>query len=69
VRVPDEDRLWLSVGASYNITESMSADLAYSYLHALRDADVKLRNGPLAGSELDFDGGAHIFSLGWHLKF
>jgi hypothetical protein len=47
----------------------MSADLAYSYLHALRDADVKLRNGPLAGSELDFDGGAHIFSLGWHLKF
>jgi long-chain fatty acid transport protein len=69
VRVPDEDRLWLSAGASYNITESMSADIAYSYLHALRDADVTLRNGPLAGSELDFDGGAHIFSLGWHLKF
>ncbi|MFQ5565899.1 MAG: OmpP1/FadL family transporter [Paracoccaceae bacterium] len=69
VRVPDEDRLWFSVGASYNVTDSISADIAYSYLHALRKADVTLRNGPLAGSQLEYDGGAHIFSLGWHLKF
>ena len=47
----------------------MSADFAYSYLHALRKADVTLRNGPLAGSEVEYDGGAHIISLGWHLKF
>jgi hypothetical protein len=47
----------------------MSADFGYSYLHALRKADVTLRNGPLAGSELEYDGGAHIFSLGWQLKF
>jgi long-chain fatty acid transport protein len=69
VRVPDEDRLWFSVGASYNLSDSMSADFAYSYLHALRNADVTLRNGPLAGSKVEYDGGAHIFSLGWHLRF
>ena len=68
-RIPDEDRVWFSVGASYNISHSMSADFGYSYLHALRKADVTLRNGPLAGTEVEFDGGAHIFSLGWHLKF
>ena len=68
-RVPDEDRLWLSVGASYNVTDSISADFGYSYLHALRKADVTLRNGPLAGSQVEYDGGAHIFSLGWHLRF
>jgi long-chain fatty acid transport protein len=68
-RIPDEDRIWFSVGASYNISHSMSADFGYSYLHTLRKADVTLRNGPLAGSEVEFDGGAHIFSLGWHLKF
>ncbi len=68
-RVPDEDRVWFSVGASYNLSDSMSADFAYSYLHALRKADVTLRNGPLAGSKVEYDGGGHIFSLGWHLKF
>jgi long-chain fatty acid transport protein len=72
-RVPDEDRLWFSVGASYNLTDSMSADIGYSYLHALRKADVTLRTsspgGALAGDQVEYDGGAHIFSLGWHLKF
>jgi len=68
-RIPDEDRLWLSVGASYDITDSMSADFGYSYLHALKDPEVTLRNGPLAGSKVKYDGGTHIFSLGWSMKF
>jgi long-chain fatty acid transport protein len=69
VRVPDEDRIWLSAGASYNLTDSMSIDLAYSYLRALRDPDVTLRNGPLAGTRVEYDGGAHIFSIGGSLRF
>jgi len=69
VRTPDEDRVWFSAGASYRLTGSMSADFAYSYLHALRKADVTLRNGPLAGDKVKYDGGAHIFSLGWSLRF
>jgi long-chain fatty acid transport protein len=68
-RIPDEDRLWFSIGTSYSISDSMSADFGYSYLHALRKADVTLRNGPLAGSKVEYDGGAHIISLGWQLKF
>ncbi|MDH3668216.1 MAG: outer membrane protein transport protein [Paracoccaceae bacterium] len=69
VRVPDEDRLWLSFGASYDITDRMSVDAAYSYLHALRDADVTLRNGPLAGSQVEYNGGVHIFSVGGSIRF
>lgn len=69
VRVPDEDRLWLSIGASYRMTETMSIDAGYSYLHALHDPDVTLRNGPLAGTSLEYDGGAHIFSIGGSLRF
>lgn len=69
VRVPDKDRLWLSVGASYGITDRMSVDAAYSYLHALGDADVTLRNGPMAGSQVEYDGGAHIFSVGGSIRF
>ncbi|MCL5778720.1 outer membrane protein transport protein [Limibaculum sp. FT325] len=69
VRVPDEDRLWLSLGASYRLTDSMSIDAAYSYLHALDDPDVTLQRGPLAGTSLQYDGGAHIFSIGGTLRF
>lgn len=69
VRVPDEDRIWLSAGASYNVTDSISIDLAYSYLRALKDPDVTLRNGPLAGTRVEYDGGAHIFSIGGSLQF
>jgi len=68
-RVPDEDRLWLSVGASYAITDRISLDASYSYLHALNDPEVTLRNGPLAGTRVDYKGGAHIVSVGGSIRF
>lgn len=69
VRVPDEDRLWISAGFSFAVTDTISVDAAYSYLHALSDPDVTLRNGPLAGTHVEYDGGAHIFSLGGSIRF
>ncbi len=69
VRVPDEDRLWFSVGASYALTDRISVDAAYSYLHGLRDPDVTIRNGPFAGDTIRYDGGAHIFSVGGSIRF
>ena len=30
--LPDNDRTWLSVGASYHISRDLVADLAYSHL-------------------------------------
>ncbi len=68
-RVPDEDRIWLSLGATYDVTEHMSIDLGYSYLFALEDPVVTLRNGPAAGTTVVYDGGAHIFSVGGSLTF
>jgi long-chain fatty acid transport protein len=43
VRVPDNDRYWLSLGASYRITDSMVANLAYSHVF-IKDGDVKVLN-------------------------
>lgn len=68
-RVPDEDRIWLSAGMSYEMNEHMSLDLSYSYLRAVRDPEVTIRTGPVAGSTVDYDGGAHIFSVGGQIKF
>jgi hypothetical protein len=45
----------------------MSLDLSYSYLHALNDPVVTLRNVP--GTRVVYDGGAHIFSIGGAIKF
>lgn len=67
-RVPDEDRIWLSIGASYDVDDHMTIDAGYSYLFTLNDSVVGLRNAA-PGTEVVFDGGAHIFSIGGSLKF
>lgn len=67
VRVPDEDRIWLSIGASYDVSEHMTIDAGYSYLFAIDDPVVGLRSAP--GTSVTYDGGAHIFSLGGSIQF
>lgn len=69
VRVPDGDRMWLSLGASYALSERMTVDLAYNYLRVLDDVAVTLRNGALAGSRLDYEGDVHIVSIGGSVRF
>jgi long-chain fatty acid transport protein len=39
VRVPDNDRFWLSLGASYKFAENMTANLAYSHVF-MEDGDI-----------------------------
>jgi long-chain fatty acid transport protein len=43
VRVPDNDRYWLSLGASYKFSENMTANLAYSHVF-IKDGDVAALN-------------------------
>lgn len=69
VRVPDEDRIWLSIGATYEMNDHMDFDIGYSYLFTLEDPVVTLRNGPAAGSTVVYNGGAHILSIGGSMKF
>ncbi len=44
-RIPDNDRIWLSVGASYQITDKMRANLAYSHVF-VEDGAVNLAAAP-----------------------
>ncbi|MEM9781710.1 MAG: outer membrane protein transport protein [Pseudomonadota bacterium] len=72
VRVPDEDRVWFSIGGSHDMNlfgQDMTIDAAYSYLHAFNDPEVVIRNGPFAGSTVEYEGGAHIISVGGSLRF
>jgi long-chain fatty acid transport protein len=66
-RVPDETRLWLSVGATYRLNDHMWLDAGYSYLRALDNSVVDLRANP--GARVVYEGGAHIFSVGANARF
>jgi long-chain fatty acid transport protein len=63
VRLPDNDRYWLSVGASYKITESMTANLAYSHVF-IKDGDISLADPGLPALVTSFEQSADIISLG-----
>jgi len=67
VRVPDGNRLWLSPGATYAITDAISVDAGYSYLYSPDDPVVGLRTVP--GTSVVYDGGAHIFAVGGTIRF
>jgi long-chain fatty acid transport protein len=43
VRAPDNDRYWLSLGASYKFADNMTANLAYSHVF-MKDGDVAALN-------------------------
>ncbi len=62
VRLPQEDRVWLSVGGSYRANDNMTLDFGYSYIYSVDDALVNFRNAP-AGSNASFDENTHSFSF------
>lgn len=66
-RVPDNSRLWLSLGGQWNAGRQGKVDLGYSYLY-LRDPDINMtKNGTtLRGS---YDASAHIVGLQYSVGF
>lgn len=56
VRVPDNDRYWLSFGASYKFSENMTANLAYSH--------VFIKDGDVAALDTTFKQHLNIVSVG-----
>jgi long-chain fatty acid transport protein len=69
VRTPDSDRWWLSAGASYEITERVGIDFGYTLI-LIEDTTVILRNGPPAGTRVDYtDSMAHVLQTNLRYEF
>lgn len=68
IRIPDGDRIWASLGVSYQVNEAMRLDAAYSAIFFM-DTEARLLNGPLAGTLVDYDGQTHIVSIGGTYRF
>ena len=54
VTVPDADRLWLSVGATYEYNEKVTFDVAYTHIF-VDDGDILRPTGLVAESESSID--------------
>lgn len=73
-RTPDGDRLWLSAGASYQWTESVTLDIGYTYVHVESgDINLDLRYGAAQTQLVDMNaetsGQVHILALAAKVKF
>jgi long-chain fatty acid transport protein len=70
-RLPDDDRLWLSVGGSYKANDRYSFDVGYSFLTAFDTQIVPAAaGGPTANAfwGADADVNAHILSAALKVK-
>ncbi len=61
LRIPDQDRLWLSIGASYAISENYNFDIAYTHIF-IKDADITPGPGQAYSGEVSGD--VDILSVG-----
>ena len=67
-RMPDEDRTWFAVGATWQATDNWDITGAYTRIHIGDDPEIDLVGGGarLTGS---FDGGANLFGISAQYRF
>ena len=70
--LPDNDRYWLSIGASYKLTPKLSFDLAYSHLF-VKDTPINVVGRAIRGSRFAYvgsvDSHVDIISVGLKYRF
>lgn len=70
VRLPDNDRVWLSLGATYNISRASKLDAGYSFVK-VKDADIN-NNQAAAGRGIvngTYKADIHVFGLQYQHTF
>ena len=55
MRLPDEDRYWLSIGAKYRFNNKLALDLGYSHLF-VQDASINLTRTQAGQTSNNFTG-------------
>jgi long-chain fatty acid transport protein len=72
VRLPDNDRTWLSIGAKYKVTPTAAIDVGYSHLFL---SNASIDNTKVASSGLttrvvgDYEGSVDILSIQYSQSF
>ena len=53
--IPDSERLWLSIGATWHVTENLQGDFGFTWLHGLGDAPLYSSDGANGARVGEFD--------------
>ncbi|MFD1804742.1 long-chain fatty acid transporter FadL [Mixta tenebrionis] len=76
ISIPDQDRLWLSAGASYAFNDNASLDVGVSYMHGQKvtvhegvDPVATARNGAPTPYEFDSEGKAWLYGANFNYRF
>ncbi len=67
-RLPDNDRIWVSIGASYSINDKTSVDFAYTH-EFIDDTNIARTNGTGATLNGVYESSVDIFSLQASYRF
>lgn len=68
-RTPDGDRIWVSAGATYNVTDRMAWDFAVTYINVAEENISLRRNNNLATIEAESSADIGIVAIGLNYKF
>lgn len=76
VRVPDEDRIWVTVGMEHDLTECAKLTLDYAYIH-FKNAGIQQTRTTLVGGALEsketlngrFESNSHLLGVKFQYKF
>ncbi|MEA1928867.1 MAG: outer membrane protein transport protein [Candidatus Auribacterota bacterium] len=68
-RIPDNDRVWLTLGLTYAFSDDLKVDLGYAHLF-INDCDSKLTNTPVAGNLMGkYEASIDIYAIEGTLLF
>ncbi len=76
ISIPDQDRLWLSAGASYAFNDNASVDVGVSWMHGQKvtvregvDPVATARNGAVTPYEFNSEGKAWLYGANFNYRF
>ena len=74
-RIPTDDRVWLTVGANWQLSDSLSLDLAYGYLFtgdvSVNEREYNVQDVPLynSGFQGDYSNKGQLFAIQANYRF
>ncbi|MGL4544199.1 MAG: porin, partial [Plesiomonas sp.] len=67
ISIPDQDRIWYTLGTTYAFNSNMSVDAGFAYLNG-RGANFDEYQGPIK-STFEAKGDAYLYSIGMNYSF
>jgi long-chain fatty acid transport protein len=62
-RIPDDDRIWVALGASFKASKQSTLDIGYVHIFLNGDADLNLRSPTAGNLRGEYDGYVDILSV------